>query len=152
MLRSPMMRMARTAAPKITISPYSRIALATMFGLGGCAVDSSVSPSIYSVVPGFSRRKDGLAGLAPEVLNSSMAPCPSGSIALSPCLGADFQMNSRILNHIETRSNTAGIQHAAARSVAELKVSLSGAGMMYMLFALPPRMGLNGPSPGSAEQ
>lgn len=51
------------------------------------------------------------------------------SVSDSPSLGADFHMDSRILNHIDTRSRMAGMQHAAARSIAVLDVSLFGAGM-----------------------
>jgi hypothetical protein len=42
----------------------------------------------------------------------------------------DFQIDSKILNHMETSNKIAGIQHAAANNVATLNVSLSGAGMM----------------------
>jgi hypothetical protein len=42
----------------------------------------------------------------------------------------DFQIDSKILNHMETSSKIAGIQHAAANNVAALKVNLFGAGIM----------------------
>lgn len=42
----------------------------------------------------------------------------------------DFQIDSRILNHMETSNKIAGMQHAAASKVAVRKVSLVGAGMM----------------------
>jgi hypothetical protein len=135
--------MMRTAAPNTTISPYSRIAFATRFGFAlsvaccGSLDCSPCCPSTHSAVPDVLQRgercNEGRAAWRTILSASDVASgCSAKDLPSSSSSSGvdDFHMNSRILNHIETSSNIAGMQHAAARSVAVLNVSLSGAGMI----------------------
>lgn len=74
-----------------------------------------------------------------------LVPSMGASICSSLWPKRLFQFVSRILFHMETSESIAGTQHAAERRVAVLKVSLSGAGITYILLADPPRIGEKGP-------
>lgn len=73
-------------------------------------------------------------------------PHPSINSSPSPGPNLDFQLISRILFHIDTSDRTAGMQHAAARSIPVLKVSLVGIGMTKISSVAFFRRGEKGPA------
>jgi hypothetical protein len=64
-----------------------------------------------------------------------------GKSVFSPNPNFDLKLISSILSIIDASQRIAWTQHAALRSVAVPNVSISGAGITYLLFAAPPRIG-----------